>query len=355
MEQVTLSRKQLYDLVWSESLLSLSKKYSISDVGLRKICNRMNIPVPKKGFWQKVKSGKSVSTMKLPQDFRVKNEVILKIRTMRYENDNLAFKAFKDKVQEIENDPTLPLKVAERLTNPSDLIVKVRDKLLYRDKYHSFYKHGSNITQQGYLSIEVSQANITRALRIFDAIIKLFRARGHKIVVEHFDTLIIIGEEEFKVSLKEKQSFTKNEKTGNRESSFSGKLVFRHMNYSPKGWSDDKQPVEDQLSKILAYFEIEAEKSRIQRIKWEEESRKRDERERILREERERQERDLARFNDLIKQANKWHQATIISDYINAIESNAVQKHIMTDELVQWLEWARRKVADFNPLNGSDK
>lgn len=355
MEQVAFSRKQLYNLVWSESLLSLSKKYNISDVGLRKICHRMNIPVPKIGYWQKVKSGKSVSTMKLPQDFRVKNEVIFKIRTMSNENDNLSFKAFKEKVQEIENDPTLPLKVAERLTNPSDLIVTVRDKLLYRDKYHSFYKHGSSSTQQGYLSIEVSQANITRALRIFDAIIKLVRARGHKIVVEHFDTLIIIGEEEFKVSLKEKQSFTKNEKTGNRESSFSGKLIFRHMNYSPKSWSEDKQPLEDHLSKILAYFEIEAEKSRIQRIKWEEESRKREERERILREERERQERDLARFNDLIKQANKWHQANIISDYINAIESNAVQNHIMTDELSQWLEWARRKVAEFNPLNGSNK
>ena len=36
----------MYDLVWSEPMLSLSKKYNISDVGLRKTCIRMSIPMP---------------------------------------------------------------------------------------------------------------------------------------------------------------------------------------------------------------------------------------------------------------------------------------------------------------------
>ena len=35
------SRRDLYDLVWSHPLLFLSKKYDMSDVGLRKICERM--------------------------------------------------------------------------------------------------------------------------------------------------------------------------------------------------------------------------------------------------------------------------------------------------------------------------
>lgn len=44
MNQISLTRNELYELVWSEPLLTLSKKYNISDNGLRKIWVRMNIP-----------------------------------------------------------------------------------------------------------------------------------------------------------------------------------------------------------------------------------------------------------------------------------------------------------------------
>ena len=60
IEYHTLSRKELYKLVWSESLLSLSRKYAISDVGLRKICIKMRIPHPKNGDWAKMEAGKKV-------------------------------------------------------------------------------------------------------------------------------------------------------------------------------------------------------------------------------------------------------------------------------------------------------
>ena len=53
MEKVTLTRQQLFDLVWSEPLLTLSKKYVISDVGLRKMCVRLSIPLPRIGHWAK--------------------------------------------------------------------------------------------------------------------------------------------------------------------------------------------------------------------------------------------------------------------------------------------------------------
>jgi hypothetical protein len=61
MNQIRLTRRELYDLVWSESLLSLSKKYEISDVGLRKVCKRMNIPLPRLGYWQKLRTGRRIS------------------------------------------------------------------------------------------------------------------------------------------------------------------------------------------------------------------------------------------------------------------------------------------------------
>ncbi len=60
MDSIHFTRKELYDLVWKEPLLTLSKKYDISDVGLRKVCIRMKIPLPKAGHWQKLRHGKKV-------------------------------------------------------------------------------------------------------------------------------------------------------------------------------------------------------------------------------------------------------------------------------------------------------
>jgi len=77
MEQVTLTRKELYDLVWAQPLSRLAKKYKISDNGLRKICERMNIPIPAMGHWQKIQYGKKVIITKLPLKYEGKDEITL--------------------------------------------------------------------------------------------------------------------------------------------------------------------------------------------------------------------------------------------------------------------------------------
>ena len=51
MEKIVFTREELYELVWSEPLTRLAKKYNISDNGIRKKCKKMNIPLPKVGHW----------------------------------------------------------------------------------------------------------------------------------------------------------------------------------------------------------------------------------------------------------------------------------------------------------------
>jgi hypothetical protein len=38
-------------MVWEEALSKLAPKLGLSDVGLRKICKRHNIPQPPQGYW----------------------------------------------------------------------------------------------------------------------------------------------------------------------------------------------------------------------------------------------------------------------------------------------------------------
>ena len=46
-----LTRQQLYELVWSRSLVELAKEFGISANGLAKICDRLLIPHPPRGYW----------------------------------------------------------------------------------------------------------------------------------------------------------------------------------------------------------------------------------------------------------------------------------------------------------------
>jgi hypothetical protein len=82
MTQFAFRREELYDLVWSESLLSLSRRFAISDVGLRKMCIRMDVPLPKAGHWEKVKAGKIIKKQKLLIGKEKYDSVTLSIRWM---------------------------------------------------------------------------------------------------------------------------------------------------------------------------------------------------------------------------------------------------------------------------------
>lgn len=50
-ELVTVTREDLYTQVWSEPMINLAKKYGLSDVGLRKKCKKLNIPLPPQGYF----------------------------------------------------------------------------------------------------------------------------------------------------------------------------------------------------------------------------------------------------------------------------------------------------------------
>ena len=60
MTKHVLTRRQLYDLIWSEPTILVAEKLGISDAGLAKICKRHRVPKPSRGYWAKLKAGKPV-------------------------------------------------------------------------------------------------------------------------------------------------------------------------------------------------------------------------------------------------------------------------------------------------------
>jgi len=108
MEQVKLTRKELYDLVWAQPMSRLAKKYKISDNGLRKICKRINIPIPAMGHWQRIQYGKQVIVSKLPTKYEGKDEITLGEKGEGDNNIDSPIVQLRRLIQTIENTKDLP-------------------------------------------------------------------------------------------------------------------------------------------------------------------------------------------------------------------------------------------------------
>ena len=61
-----MTRDELYEKVWSTPMVTIAKELGISDRGLAKVCDRLEVPVPPRGRWAKLQADKPSSKIPLP-------------------------------------------------------------------------------------------------------------------------------------------------------------------------------------------------------------------------------------------------------------------------------------------------
>src|SRR5471032_1263950 len=64
-KKIVFERQKLFDEVWEVPMNRLAQTYSLSDVGLRKICLALDIPLPPRGYWARLAAGKLSKKPKL--------------------------------------------------------------------------------------------------------------------------------------------------------------------------------------------------------------------------------------------------------------------------------------------------
>lgn len=271
MNRVTFTREQLYDLIWSESLLTLSKKYNISDVGLRKICIRMDIPLPMVGYWNKVKAGKSVEVKELSSNYEGEKEISL---TPRVEGENQIEDGLSPQMalqKAIEIDPNTNLKVLDMLSDP-DPIVEKAQKVLNEILKRTKGERSEVVSLYDY--IKTTLKNMNRALLIMDTFVKAMRKRGHEFNIENGECYVLLnGKERMKMTLKENQTIVESQdRWRSREYLPTGILTFIFEHYgTTASCRDGKEIIENQLAKIIAKLEIlskRLEKERLDNEEW---------------------------------------------------------------------------------------
>jgi len=342
-----LSREELYDLVWSEALARLAPKFGISDVALKKPCNKLGIPTPGRGYWAKVEAGQSLKRSKLPADIPARP----KFKRKTFPDSMVYFR-----VEGADYASRRPHEVT------------VATRLSFRERYTG--QHETLRSWGESARIEVSQASLQRALWILDHLLKSVERIGLVVQARSgYDggAFVVLGREEAQIIIREKvrrfdnPDYDPKKKVGVLDRAevylfkpcglLRVKVKFGYS--SEKEWMDSSTaPLDGQIDDIaqaiklgLEECAVRREASRLAEIRREEARRAEWERQK-LREAEEQRRREL----------EKLAQSLAASEQVRGL-ADAVEcalKHAQVDTnappAAEWLGWAREHAARLDPV-----
>lgn len=352
----SVTRNDLYDLVWSTPITQVARTFGISDVALAKICKKLAVPRPERGHWQRVRAGHKVRPRQLgPKPPGVPDEILVA------ENRSVATPAVQAaKAQAVAAIDRVEVRSSLRSAPP--LVRATADALrnnpIKRDG--ALYPRGTDT-----LDLRVSKDTITRSLLIYDALIRALEAKGYSVKLRKWDnwrskTVVVVGQEEIDVRLEEATRRVEIPVAERRWSydryryDPTGHLRFTLHHYVdgvPKTISDGKNKrLEDRLGEVIVALLAAAEGYRQNRLEREEEERRRRE-ERARAEELKRvQALEAQRRHELIQSAGQWAECVRIRAFLGAVRNRLG----VSENDVKWkavLAWADRVVVELDPLS----
>ena len=401
-----LTRKQIYDEVWSISISGMVKKYDISYSLLYKQIKDANIPIPPKGYWTKKEYGKETVVAELkgnPDEvvelykrmpFISKNKADTKIhaeeKTVMNTSQSLIEKEVKNNNIKNSNyngeydailsflsaDEKERLFVAVSNVKITDEKERLHSKIIaHRKRIEGWekefkkqtpYQQKQSKNTAPYLKYDVADNSLPRVFRIIDSLIKAMKPLG----VDLDDNLCFRYKTDYiqlsfseattemphELTKEERMSLLKYEDERKRYS-WASKPQIRKYDHIHNGrisvgvglkrrLRDGKSiTLEEQLGDMMIAIFIAINDAKLAREEREEAERKRQEEERKREELRKRYNEEVERTLALENQAEDFAMACKIRALINEVESKADND----SEISEWIMWAKAKADWYDP------
>jgi hypothetical protein len=376
---VKLSREQLYEEVWKTPMHRLCAKYGLSDVGLAKVCRRMDIPRPPRGYWRRLSTGAKTRKPSLPPpgDF-TQLEVTLNGR---------------DKIPEkivVNRETKIPARsplVDEALNDPHPLVALTRDRFENASEDSS----GVLITKaKRVLGLRVSRPQLDRCLRLMDTLFKSWEAEGLSIEIlsegdgTQHGTFLRSGNERLQIAIQERveeydpgptdeeklhPKWEWKKRTASRATSeltlfLDGEHVTSYTRFYRRFKDSPSLPLESKAQQIwqagVDYFEkrkmheIEqakrraaAEEERLQReLEW---AREQAEWKREEEREKKRQE-EQRKIKELAEAASQWSRSEQVRNFIPRCAASMKDARVPEAKIASWVAWAHAAADQIDPL-----
>ena len=365
-------REGLYELVWSEPVSKLAPQFGLSGVGFAKMCKRLGIPLPNRGFWARKQAGQSPRRPPLP---KAKSGQDQRVQLRRLDNNaQSAFAEAKQKAAEAKKTME-DLECPSELVDPHPLIRAATNRLKRKTGWN--HHKGLRSAPDEILNIEVTEGSLDRALLIMDVLIKAMASRSGEVRInsEMKETLLHLDGVDLPITLAEHVGRTKHEITPEEKkaqerywnrSSRDPNAPYPHIpqyDYHPSGqltlsvgrwpcktWRDTpRTKLEKRLTEIIPGITSVAVETRQREEK---QARKAAERQaakdRYAARMKGRSDEKQA-FRQLRRDARNWAMANQIRAYIDAKMRD--QKHeVLSSEASAWAAWASQKAAWLDPM-----
>lgn len=350
-QTTSLSREELYKLVWSKPLVTIEKELNIKSLDIKNTCEKFKIPIPENGYWSKLKFNKQqpISELEPLEDEELKNiQNVLEIKEVEISPMK------KINLRKAEIEKTLNLKVPDKITSLNPILEKVKSDLtaIYKSPH---YGDDFPCTSESVFSVSISKESMPRAIRVLNTFVSLMQKRGHTFNIKR-ETEVIIYNEPIQIRLREKREryVKETSKYGTVYHGYkpTGNLYFIIDKWSnERTYSDsDKEKLEDKLSHIIAYLEVLGEKKVQERIERDEWHRKY-EIERINEAKIKQQiEEEKQKVKQLFINTENWVLASNLRNYIHILEQNAIHANSLNQEIKDYIKWANKQADLIDPL-----
>lgn len=370
--RLKLTRRQLFEWIWKEPMVKVSREVGLSDRGLAKLCARHRIPVPGRGFWARAASGQKVKRPPLPSP--EKGDQIIVIDGA---GPSVAPEPSSPEVLaqiDFERRPENLINVSEDVVRYHPLVRAARESFAPRKQD---YKRGLVSSGPGTLHIRVSPASKVRALRILDALVKACEIRGFEVrsseirasamSVQDAETIVRVYGEDVRLTLEEKCRSVEHVLTATERKDLargSGSWIPKH-DIVPTGllslqiayflskttWKDNaKTRLEACLNDVMvALVQTAILVVRPERLR--QEAQQREWKERARQEGVERHRREI-----LKKALEEWRYARSLDEFLAALRTamvNAEIDPVGSSAQAEWLRWVcdyRDRVDPFEEL-----
>jgi len=380
---VELTREELFEQVWERPMTKVAADYGISDVGLKKICDKHRIPVPGRGYWAKKSAGKKVKKahFRLVDDPDI-NRIVVYGSPM--EKLPARVKKARETAKKREARPENKVEVTPVPEVFHPRVERTRKKL---EKAKPSERGLLTVSGEGLFDLEVGSENAARVVAFLNALVSAAEDRGYQVIKGNRGLVFFVDEEPQDFKIVEDVKRTKHRPTEAERAamdkwerrrardwnsvSWESRPTIPEWDYEPTGrlqviindslyqhdglrrtFGDGKtQRIETLINSILEAFAtwsaaIKAKRIEDERRKreWEEEERRREEQRRIDGLEGKRVEALL----NIIERRQREQQ---IVELVSAVQSKLdAGKYEDPESVQEWIDWAKDYAERVDPF-----
>lgn len=383
---IELTREHLFKQVWERPMTKVAADYGISDVALKKICDKHRIPVPGRGYWAKKAAGKKVER----GHFRAITDLAINQITIYGSPTQHLPEEVKEARTAAKKRERRPENRIEVIATPEDLHPKVARTAKRLEKAKVSERGLVAASDPNLFDVEIGPESIERTTAFLNALVTAAEAREYRVINGNHALVFFVDDEPLDLKIVEEVTRSEHEPTEAElaaikkwerrqerrryswdHTDWTPRPTPPEWDYAPNGclqvvvqeryygqdglrrtFGDGKtQRIETLINAILEAFATWSAAVKAKRLEDERRKREWEEAERRREQQRKHNALEKKRIEALSTDLERWHRRKQVLDYVAAVQEELDSGHYQNSEsVVEWIAWAKDYADRLDPL-----